>query len=862
MQLQLSDVLHVLKITATAVLAIILLWLFVLMLRKLIAFLVKLRRTHVVIELVPPAFRDKRPEANKTLMQALHGLGLSRSWFHKLMGLDCLYSLEIASTRKDGIRYLARVPESSVDMFRRVISSHVPEVTTKVVDDPLKGFEMDKFRLLRFRQSSHYMYPLAKYERDDTHDPMSYITGSMTKLSDHELIIYQVCISPRRLKETKLLKRKVLANKELVNQDKRRLPPVLGMAGRTLNRALFGIMDLASLAFHPETQPMLSCRDMDLQRKIDGAKHIKPERTLSFFEHEMVDEISKKLDQAHFATSIRACVYTSSAKSSSERAGSLSSAMSLYSNEKMQRLESKRYRLNLPKKLQLWQFTKRFIGDFMHPMYLSCEEVAGLYHFPHSEHAKTENVVKSLAKTLPATISLKNGSELDVLIGENHHQGQITPIGLTTAERERHMYIVGGTGNGKTTMLLYSIVQDMKAGKGVAIIDPHGDMAETLLEHVPEDRMQDVIYLNPDDLTHPIGINLLELPEGISGDNLLREKDLVTESTISVLRKIFSEDDSGGHRIEYVLRNTIQTALTLESANLFTIFRLLNDAKYRKNIVNSLADEDLKNFWKNELGKAGDFQKVKMAAGITAKIGRFLFSASAKRILEQDRSTISFDTLMDEKKILICNFSKGLLGEDTSMLFGVTILAKLQLASLRRARQSHTDRQAYYLYVDEFQNFATMSFVQMLSEARKYKLFLIMAEQSTQQQDEQRLVDIVLANVGTIVTFRSGSPADERILLPLFKPFIEEGELSNIPSYNFYARIAAINTQEPVSGRTVLLEEEPHRELAHHIKKLSQDKYGKVAELPTPPQTTVPETIIKKVRQSKKVEHKISPLTS
>ena len=212
--------------------------------------------------------------------------------------------------------------------------------------------------------------------------------------------------------------------------------------------------------------------------------------------------------------------------------------------------------------------------------------------------------------------------------------------------------------------------------------------------------------------------NRLELSPDLTGDDLLREKDLITEATISVLRKIFSDDDSGGHRIEYVLRNAIQTALTLEEPTLFTIFELLNDAKFRRKVVKGLEDKNLKDFWSNEIGKAGDMQKVKMAAGITAKIGRFLFSASARRMLEQPKSTINFEDVLAGKRILICNFSKGLLGEDTSALFGTTVLAKIQTAALRRARIGQSDRSPYYLYVDEFQNCATLVFVQMLSAAR------------------------------------------------------------------------------------------------------------------------------------------------
>lgn len=388
----------------------------------------------------------------------------------------------------------------------------------------------------------------------------------------------------------------------------------------------------------------------------------------------------------------------------------------------------------------------------------------------------------------------------------------------------------GGTGNGKTTMLFYEILQDIRAGNGIAVLDPHGDLAERILRHIPEERVKDVIYLNPDDLAYPIGMNLLELSPDLEGDDLLREKDLITEAAISVLRKIFSEDDSGGHRIEYVLRNTIQTALTLENSTLFTIFELLNDAKYRRKVVKTLEDKSLKDFWNNELGKAGDMQKVKMAAGITAKIGRFLFSASARRMIEQPKSTINFEDILATRKILICNFSKGLLGEDTSALFGTTVLAKLQTASLRRARIGQGERTPYYLYVDEFQNFATTSFVQMLSEARKYKLFLTMAEQSTSQQDEQRLVDIILANVGTVVCFRSGSPSDERLVLPLFMPFIQQGEIANLPAYSYYIRISAVNAQEPMSGVTIVVEETGNESMAKRVVASSRQLYAKKTE--------------------------------
>lgn len=232
-------------------------------------------------------------------------------------------------------------------------------------------------------------------------------------------------------------------------------------------------------------------------------------------------------------------------------------------------------------------------------------------------------------------------------------------------------------------------------------------------------------------------------------------------------------------------------------------------------------------------------QKVKMSAGITSKIGRFLFSASAKRILEQPKSSINFEDIIDQRKILICNFSKGLIGEDTSELFGITVLAKLQLASLRRARIKQSERQPFYLYVDEFQNFATQSFVQMLSESRKYKLFLTMAEQSTSQQKDQKMIQIILANVGTVICFRTGNPADEKLLLPLFRPYISEGEISSQPPFNFYASLASTKSQEPLSGETIILEYEGSDEIAAKVRHSSRDTYGRnplpKQETKTPP---------------------------
>lgn len=806
-----------------AVGSVILAWFLFLALRSVFNRRHLLRRDMVWLEITPPTNIAKTPEATEQLFSVIHGTRVTRQLKDRFYGRSPVMSFEIVSTRKNGIRYLLQVEAARSKGIQKVITSYIPDSKVKEVERGMQSFD----KVIDFKETGHYVLPLTLTSAFEQHDPLSYVTGAMTKLNDEEEITLQIVASPVRLREADILSHRILGNENILQQVSGKQLTILGRFTNIFGKVSSSLTDLASEVYMGTTyghKGYYNSKARGVQQQTYITKHDRPARTLSAFELELMETMHQKVTRPLFQVSLRVLVKSPEAK---QHISSLKSALAGYSVPPYQSLKAK---MSIPvlDTLRRNAAANRLPTFSRHSaLILASTELASLYHFPSSQVSKTDNLITSLSRTLPAPVSLKSGKKLAITIGENHHHETVTPIGLTEAERERHMYIIGGTGNGKTTMLFYEILQDIRAGNGISVIDPHGDLAERILRYIPENRIKDVIYMNPDDLMHPIGMNLLELSPGLTGDDLLREKDLITEATISVLRKIFSDDDSGGHRIEYVLRNAIQTALTLEEPTLFTIFELLNDAKFRRKVVKGLQDKNLKDFWSNELGKAGDMQKVKMAAGITAKIGRFLFSASARRILEQPKSTINFDDILSERKILICNFSKGLLGEDTSALFGTTVLAKLQTASLRRARINQGNRTPYYLYVDEFQNFATTSFVQMLSEARKYKLFLTMAEQSTSQQDEQRLVDIILANVGTVVCFRSGSPADERLVLPLFMPFIEQGEIANLPAYSYYVRISAVQAQEPMSGMTVVVDETGSESIAEKVIRSSRELYAK-----------------------------------
>lgn len=817
-------------------------------------------RDMVWLEITPPATVAKTPGATEQLFSVIHGHRAARSLKEKLLDRSPVMSFEITSTKKHGVRYLIQVEQRHAANMQKAITSYIADSKVRTVE----WKRDDNYQVIEFRETGHYVLPLAENSTLEQRDPLSYVIGAMTRLNDDEEIILQLIATPTRLREAEILSHKILGNENILQYVSSKHLSIIGKLTSLFGKISSGATDLIGEVHASVTTDHRSYYNSKTtlpRQQIKVPRDDRPARVLSAFELELMETMHQKVTRPLFRVNLRIMVNSPEPK---RHIAALKSALDGFSTPLYQSLKAK-YRLPILNKLLINAATKRLPSlQRSSSIVLASSELASLFHFPSSYHSKTDNLITSLSRTLPAPISLKQSEKFDVVIGENNHHNTTTPIGLMETERERHQYIIGGTGSGKTTMLQYQIVQDINSSKGVAVIDPHGDMAETILRHVPPERLGDVIYFNPDDLDYPVGLNLLELAPGLDGSELMREKDLITESVVSIFRKIFSDEDSGGHRIEYILRNTIQTALTQENSTLFTVFDLLNDPKYRRSVVKNLDDANLINFWKNEFGKAGDMQKVKMSAGITAKIGRFLFSASARQILEQPKSTIDFDDIINSGKILICNLSKGLLGEDTSKLFGITVLAKLQLASLRRARIKQAERRTFYLYADEFQNFATTSFVQMLSESRKYRVFMIMAEQSTSQQSDQQTVNIILANVGTIICFRTGSPQDEQRLLSMFSPYIEPGEIGNLPAYNYYARLAAVHAQEPLSGQTLLLETEGNETVRDEIVKHSRKKFARkreeISERKNPDRTSSRKITKTNKRTKEKSQAKAEPM--
>lgn len=335
------------------------------------------------------------------------------------------------------------------------------------------------------------------------------------------------------------------------------------------------------------------------------------------------------------------------------------------------------------------------------------------------------------------------------------------------------MYAVGKTGMGKTEMLKNMIIQDIQKGKGVGFVDPHGEAAEELLDYIPTSRINDVVYFNPGDLEFPIAFNIMEKVDP-------EHRHLVASGLMGVFKKIWP--DVWSARMEYILNNSISALLEYPGSTLLGVNRMLSDPDYRKKVVDKVTDPVVKSFWINEFARYTQRLEVEATAAIQNKVGQFISNPLIRNIIGQVKSSIDMRKIMDEKKILIMNISKGRVGEDNSRLLGALLITKLQLAAMSRVDISEAKREDFFLYVDEFQNFATESFANILSEARKYRLALILSHQYIAQMEE-KVRDAVFGNVGTVVVFRVGAE-DAESLEKEFTPNFTAEDLVNLPKYN------------------------------------------------------------------------------
>ncbi|REJ81333.1 MAG: hypothetical protein DWQ44_09780 [Bacteroidetes bacterium] len=409
----------------------------------------------------------------------------------------------------------------------------------------------------------------------------------------------------------------------------------------------------------------------------------------------------------------------------------------------------------------------------------------------------------------------------------NHDSDQITPIGITDWRNEKksfgikdndrlgHIYVIGKTGVGKTTLLENMAISDIQKGKGCAIIDPHGDISDDILNYVPKHRIHDVIYFNAADTDLPIAYNPLF---GIN----VEYHHLVASGLISTFKKIWM--DSWGPRLEYILKWCLITLLEYGNGTLLDIQKLLTIQEYRELILSQLSNNDTLSFWKNEFEKFSTPMRNEIISPILNKMGIFLTCKPLKCILEQKKRSFSMQEIIEERKIFIANLSKGLIGEDATAILGSMLISSFQLATLHRARMNAHDRKPFFLFIDEAQTFLTSSVASILSESRKYGLSIFIAHQYINQLSET-IRSAVFGNVGTMISFRVGAE-DARYLVHEFAPLFSEKDFVNLPKHSMYIKLMIDgSTSKPFSATTKKVERS-NVSYKENVVNASRNKYG------------------------------------
>jgi len=376
---------------------------------------------------------------------------------------------------------------------------------------------------------------------------------------------------------------------------------------------------------------------------------------------------------------------------------------------------------------------------------------------------------------------------------QTNFRNEIRRFGIRKKDRRYHMYLVGKTGMGKSTLIYNMIFSDLKNKEGLCLLDPHGDLVEKVLQDSLAYRKEDLIYFNPQDQNRTIGFNPLEITDP-------SQSHLVVSALISVFKKIWF--DSWGPRLEYILRNSLLTLTEFPNSTLFHLHKLLSEEKFRKMVIYRVKDELLKYFWMNEFDRYSERFRQEAIAPIQNKIGQFLTNNILRKIITQPKSSFDLRNIMDNGKILLVNLSKGKIGEDAASLLGAMLIAKIGLTALSRQDMPEAERKDFYLYVDEFQSFATNSFIDILSEARKYRLNLILSNQYLGQMEE-KIRMAILGNVGTLISFRVGAE-DAKYLTQEFYPVFSQDHLVNLSAYNIYLKLMIDGTtSQPFSAETL-----------------------------------------------------------
>lgn len=729
----------------------------------------------------------------ETIFSTIAGLKAERGLTKWLFGRDDHMAFEIV-VHNGLINFYIAVPNYLKSFIEQQVNAQYPYAQIEEIVDYNIFTEKSSIIAANLKTNRSHIFPLKTYKKMDS-DPISALLNALARVSEYNgAAAVQFVL---RSANKKWRGRGVHVVREVRKGAK---------FEDVVNRSGFAkFMQVAS-------------KEVSNQFK-DKENQIKENNSyqLSAMEEDMLKGIEEKLTKGGLDVTMR---IISSADNSDIARLNLENIINSFSQYNF-------YRFGNDIKAFVPKRQKEIIQDFIYRSFnekkysiLNTEEMAGLWHLPlHSTEAP--NIKWLTARKAPPPSNLpKEG----ILLGHIPYRGQDYPVHLKQADRRRHLYVIGKSGGGKSVFIQNLAVQDIEAGHGVAVVDPHGDFAEYVLSHIPKHRADDVIVFNPSDFDRPIGLNMLEAKTE-------DEKDFTVQEMISIFYKLFPPEMIGP-MFEHNMRNVMLTLMadSEDPGTIIDIPRMFTDDEYVKKYLKKLKDPVVRNFWEKEMAKTSDYHKSEMLGYLISKVGRFVENEMMRNIMGQQKSAFNFREIMDKKKILIINLAKGKTGEVNAKLLGLIIVSKLQMAAMGRADMPEKDRNDFYLYIDEFQNFITDSISTILSEARKYRLNLIIAHQYLNQLVDEKgkadIKDAVLGNAGTLCAFRIG-PDDADILAKEFAPTFGPYDLMNVEKFTCNTKLLVDNEATKPFNLSVYAPKEGNQELADAIKQLSRLKYGR-----------------------------------
>jgi hypothetical protein len=663
----------------------------------------------------------------------------------------------------EDIRFYISCPRKLRDLIEKQIHGAYPDAKIKEAKEYNIFSEEGKVAYASLGLRGVPYYPIKVYRELPT-DPLSSLTSALAKMQEGEGAAIQILISPADKKWSS-------AGRQFISKTKKE-----------------------------EADP-------------EKAKYKTDAKTL--------EAIENKCSKPGFETTIRIVVCSDTLESAKAHLNNIKSAFEQFSSG-FNGFKGKKIRLKVA-----------FMNDFIYryqPMIrfgnrsiLNSEELATIFHLPNKT-VETPHIYWLAARSAPAPAEI---ATTGLFIGKSVYRGVERNVHITDQDRLRHVYIIGKTGTGKTELMKAMILQDLREGRGVCLIDPH-DLAEELLAYIPPERVEEVIYFNPSDTERPMGLNMLEA-------RTEDEKHFVSSSIINLMYKLYDPYKTGiiGPRFEHAIRNAMLTVMSEPGNTFVEVVRVLTDSSYVKALLPKVTDPMVRRYWTDQIAQTADFHKSEVLDYIVSKFGRFVTNKTMRNIIGQSKSAFDFRQVMDEGKILIVNLAKGKLGEENSNFLGLILVPKILIAAMGRTDVPESTRKDFYLYVDEFQNFATPDFATILSEARKYHLNLTVANQFIGQVEEE-VKNAVFGNVGTVISFQVGV-ADASFLQHEFTPTFSEPDLLNVE--RFHAYVKTVVKGQPVTPFSVDTTKDLKAEkaqasekVAKIVKEMSRLKYGVARE--------------------------------